>query len=1395
MAKYRITSIPQAQNGGQKDSWGRPSNSIWYGFDPGKKQFTTKDAWGRSPGSEWYGFNPELNTWTKGNKVQQAVKKESQKVQDYYRHYMNSPMYKEMLGFNPDIDSKRKENLGYSFNDTPSVSLIPQDKDKPNTGGWSIAEHGNIKIMPKGLGVKGLLPHEWSHSIDRPRGSDGQRLIPQKDIDYIKKTTVRDKDVLKLPSLQNYSGYSLDELKRDYPEWTQSQIDWKNYVGKPTEVRARLNDIRYQSKQRGLYDPFTQKVTPEIYEILKNTEFEKGENKGFDALKQLKDIYTDEEIMYMLNNISKNEPSNNNVDYVDENFVAKLGGLTKAQKGKIVKLDNTPTVEVQGVEQPSYWNDTLPAYMRGEGCPPGKYEYNGQCLTEPELVAAYNAEKKKDKEEIDAKSLARKLALVKDINDIRSKANQQQEAYNERRNNEYLETFAKSKKSDKIEPWKRYPETDVTPEIEAEFKNNFLVHKKDGFVELFPKNIVQDRIIKNGFQAEQFKNYWGLDPKQVKEQLGDLMGAAKAQYEAEVTQNIFTKAIQQGKPVDQVIKELSPKIGQQSNLKSTFEKPVNKIIDDTYNDLLARIDSTPGVNQAQVEKDRRIFLESDDPMDAWERTYHSGQNNLADFFNYQTEKTKRGKEAYSKYMDEYGNTGQYDGLTFAKDDAMANVRQNNALLNQSLNQKNAISAKEAAKAKDFNEAYENYLANLGANSTKEVLKQAFEKAGSTTKGKLNVIKSFQNNPIQALEKLLQEKTGNENETYANRLDKSFETMLFREQNPQLQHTIKEGTINNVNTTGSKIMDVLTNPFDAIYYAMHPREEMWGDWNTNYRNRKALEKEFNTDYGTMPINVMSPFNITSLQAFNPFKVGDNLRRGYDKGNFLSTLGNELIDMGTSRGLAKGFNALGNLRYINRMAGGKNLLSSGVKNTVGLGKGIKTVLKDLNNPLMNAGLLAQVPENFSNAFDEFESGNYGTAAIDATIGALGISPLKSGLKTLNSLRRPGTVLSNPNLNTQYTGLYNAATPGSGIGVGNPVLSNASPVFQSITNPINKLSKGLGFGEFSVLKQNPKGYLQTGSYPSLGYKDGGLVKAQSGFEVLKTAANALQALGKSGKTAARIANIGTIGTANSLAKALAPVMIHPTKVLTLGQGVEGVGPFTGSPLNFLPFYGKDLSSEIPNTAFRKFGDTLDYVKNTGVLSPEHGPLLRIGKGQIANEGNWAELFHPNESYPGVFGAQFNFNTPNTDLGYQKISKRNGVLITDAQGNTLPRIPISDPGLQFQRRLPFSNRYVPVNMDALRNDQFDPATMGGNLQSLLERYGYAALGAAGLGAVGFNTPQEYLDEYVTNPVKKGYKKVEDLLTNPWTQPKRKNGGVVTNLSKKEINKYIKDGYIIEDV
>jgi hypothetical protein len=200
------------------------------------------------------------------------------------------------------------------------------------------------------------------------------------------------------------------------------------------------------------------------------------------------------------------------------------------------------------------------------------------------------------------------------------------------------------------------------------------------------------------------------------------------------------------------------------------------------------------------------------------------------------------------------------------------------------------------------------------------------------------------------------------------------------------------------------------------------------------------------------------------------------------------------------------------------------------------------------------------------------------------------------------------------------------------------------------------------------------------------------------------------------------------------------------------------------------------------------------SGELNPSAGPLLRMGKNQIMSEGNWAELNEPNEQYSGVFGAQFNRNVPGSDISFQKMSNRNGVLVTDALGNRKPSIPLSEPGLSFHRRLPFSNRYIPVNMDKLRNDEFDWRTQGGNLQSLIERYGYGAAYAAALAGMGMAAPQEYLDEYVTEPVKKVYSKAEELLTNPWVKPKNKKGGMVAKLSKKEIDQYIKDGYIIED-
>jgi hypothetical protein len=72
------------------------------------------------------------------------------------------------------------------------------------------------------------------------------------------------------------------------------------------ETRARLNDVRFQSKERSIYDPLSKKV-PEIYDNMKSQNFEDEQHSGFDALKQLRGIYSDKEVINLLNTVSENK--------------------------------------------------------------------------------------------------------------------------------------------------------------------------------------------------------------------------------------------------------------------------------------------------------------------------------------------------------------------------------------------------------------------------------------------------------------------------------------------------------------------------------------------------------------------------------------------------------------------------------------------------------------------------------------------------------------------------------------------------------------------------------------------------------------------------------------------------------------------------------------------------------------------------------------------------------------------------------------------------------------------------------------------------------------------------------------------------------------------------------
>ena len=241
--------------------------------------------------------------------------------------YYNSPRYKQMVygsAKTPEAAAWIIKSRNKQLETTPPLQVLQQPKDSPYTGGQSYTHTGQIEVFPEGFGTVGTSVHELSHSSDRPINpwNGSYRLIPQKDVDYINehKAKLLGDSRMYFDDLDYYKSLSKEELSEENNSFKDF---YTSYVGDPTETRARLNAIRYVAKKNNLYDPFTQKVTPEIFKNkLKNFEYEKGDKSGFDPMYQLKNTFSDEEIIYMLNNISQNKNPETN----DELQYSKKGG-------------------------------------------------------------------------------------------------------------------------------------------------------------------------------------------------------------------------------------------------------------------------------------------------------------------------------------------------------------------------------------------------------------------------------------------------------------------------------------------------------------------------------------------------------------------------------------------------------------------------------------------------------------------------------------------------------------------------------------------------------------------------------------------------------------------------------------------------------------------------------------------------------------------------------------------------------------------------------------------------------------------------------------------------------------------------------------------------------------
>ncbi len=247
------------------------------------------------------------------------------KAYNFATQWMSSPRYKEMLNKSGgtdwwttsyDIAEERINNLNKIQSAPLYIEDDPNQKFSQDQllglNGYSDNSDGSVYVQPfYGAKKNGTLyDHEISHSIDRPidnslpkdfvkywgRGMGFEpRLIPDSDVNLI--TNLVDHSIPQEYSISTWDQYG------DTPE-----EGTRNYFAKPTEVRARLNEIRRKLNDKGV-DVFNNEITPSDFDkVIKNQ-----------AVEDLRGVYSDEDILRLLNTISS----------VNDN----AGAMPYAQKG------------------------------------------------------------------------------------------------------------------------------------------------------------------------------------------------------------------------------------------------------------------------------------------------------------------------------------------------------------------------------------------------------------------------------------------------------------------------------------------------------------------------------------------------------------------------------------------------------------------------------------------------------------------------------------------------------------------------------------------------------------------------------------------------------------------------------------------------------------------------------------------------------------------------------------------------------------------------------------------------------------------------------------------------------------------------------------------------------
>jgi hypothetical protein len=291
-------------------------------------------------------YNFDGNSVTEYPMAQEGEKVDVSEQIEFLKNWNMSNRGQELLSNSFDGNQKLitdRTNRRNDFLDT--VSVEQADGRDAYLGRYTPGTHrirldnslfdGDFKVVGKGL--KDVALHELSHSQDYSGG-----------ISAFNKLNMPLSDIKLINSLNKTNIKNLKKNK----DLSKSDVSELKYIGDPTEVRARLNAIRYfyentGLKEEGMPSIFDSEVTPEMKDIIKMN----------DQYKDLNKLYSDDEINMLLNTISDNRNMLLNT-ISDNSKSSKPSNMAYAKQGKsLVALDQLTNFTNYNTPQPGGWLD------------------------------------------------------------------------------------------------------------------------------------------------------------------------------------------------------------------------------------------------------------------------------------------------------------------------------------------------------------------------------------------------------------------------------------------------------------------------------------------------------------------------------------------------------------------------------------------------------------------------------------------------------------------------------------------------------------------------------------------------------------------------------------------------------------------------------------------------------------------------------------------------------------------------------------------------------------------------------------------------------------------------------------------------------------------------------